>query len=125
MEAGQQTKEFVDRYLKKSTANAIIMGGNFNTPPILKPGEPYKVIRQFMNNACKEFTWIKFHLFKECLGPKFTIYGNLRNSFSYMYDPIIQDYIFYKSIHSGSITFANWFELPSFQKEVSITLSDH
>ena len=47
-------------------------------------------------------------------------------------DPIIQDYIFYKSIPSGSITFANWFELSSFhtdiiqdQKEVSITLSDH
>ena len=47
-------------------------------------------------------------------------------------DPIIQDYIFFKSIHSGSITFANWFELSSFhtdiiqdQKEVSITLSDH
>ena len=41
-------------------------------------------------------------------------------------------FIFYKNIHSGSITFANWFELLSFhtnviqdQKEVSITLSDH
>jgi len=79
MEADQQTKEFVDRYLKKSTADAIIMGGNFNTPPILKPGEPYKVIRQFMNNAWEEFTWIKFHLFKECLGSKFAMYGNLRN----------------------------------------------
>ena len=68
----------------------------FNTPPILKPGEPYDVIQQFMNNACQEFTWIKFHVFKECLGPKFAMYGNLRNLFSYMYDPIIQDYIFTK-----------------------------
>jgi len=85
MEADQQTEEFVDRYLKKSTTDAIILVGDFNTPPILKPGEPYDVIQQFMNNACKEFTWIKFHLFKECLGPKFAMYGNLRNSFSYMY----------------------------------------
>ena len=62
-----------------------------------------------MNNACEEFRWIKFHPFKECIGPKFATYGNQRNSFSYMYEPIIKDYIFYKSIHSGSITFANWF----------------
>ena len=90
------------------------------------------MIHQFMNNTCEEFTWSKFHPFKEYLKPKFATYVNQKNSFSYMHDPIIQDYIFYKSIHSGSITFANWFELPSFhtnvildQKEVSITLSDH
>ena len=29
-------------------------------------------------------------------------------------NPIIQDYIFFKSIHSGSITFANWFEYIQF-----------
>ena len=132
MEADQQTKEFVDRYLEKYTADAIILGGNFNTPPILKPGVPYKIIRQFMNNACEEFRWIKFHPFKECIGPKFATYGNQRNSFSYMHDPLIQDYIFYKRIHSGIRPFAYGFELPSFQtniiqnqKEVSITLSDH
>ena len=34
MEADQQTEEFFDRYLKKSTTNAIILVGDFNTPPI-------------------------------------------------------------------------------------------
>ena len=85
-----------------------------------------------MNNTCEEFTWSKFHPFKEYLRPKFATYVNQRNSFSYMHDPIIQDYIFYKSIHSGIRTFSFGFELPSIhtnviqnQKEVSITLSDH
>ena len=88
-----------------------------------------------MYNACKEFTGPrigKFHPFKECISTKFATYGNQRNSFSYMHDPIIQDYIFYKSIQFGIYTVANSFELPSFhtnviqdQKEVSITLSDH
>ena len=128
----KQVEELVDRFLKKSTADVIILGGDFNTPPILKPGEPYNMIHQFMNNACEAFTGSRFHPFRECLAPNFATYGNQRNSFSYMYDPLIQDYIFYKRIHSGISTFAFGFELPSFQtniiqnqKEVSITLSDH
>ena len=128
----KQVEELVDGYLKKSTADAIILGGDFNTPPISKPGEPYNMIHQFMNNACEDFTGSRLHPFRDCLDPMFATYGNQRNSFSYMYDPLIQDYIFYKSIHSGIRTFSFGFELPSFhtniiqnQKEVSITLSDH
>ena len=47
-------KENKNLFHKGSTADAIILGGDFNTPPILKPGEPYKMIRQFMDNACKD-----------------------------------------------------------------------
>merc|ERR1719148_579283 len=81
-------------------------------------GSMPNLIKKSWTVSSKEFTWSKFHPFKECLGPKFTTYGNQRNSFSYMYKAIIQDYIFYKSIHSGTITFANWFELPSFPTNV-------
>ena len=34
----KQAEELVDSYLKKSTADAVILGGDFNAPPILKPG---------------------------------------------------------------------------------------
>ena len=34
----KQAEELVDSYLKKSTADAIILGGDFNAPPILNPG---------------------------------------------------------------------------------------
>ena len=34
----KQAEELVDSYLKNSTADAVILGGDFNAPPILKPG---------------------------------------------------------------------------------------
>jgi len=124
----KQAEELVDSYLKKSTADAVILGGDFNAPPILKPGEPYYIIQQFMHNACEEL----FRQLKEWLLPKFATYGNQRNSFSYMYDPVTYDYIFHRSMNPTTITWANWFELPILntnitkaQKEVFITLSDH
>lgn len=124
----KQAEELVDSYLKKSTADAIILGGDFNAPPILKAGEPYFIIQQFMHNACEEL----FRQLKEWLLPKFATYGNQRNSFSYMYDPVTYDYIFHRSMNPQTLTWANWFELPIIntniteaQKEVFITLSDH
>ena len=124
----KQAEELVESYLKKSTADAVILGGDFNAPPILEPGTPYYIIQHFMQNACEEL----FRQLKEWLLPKFATYGNQRNSFSYMYDPVTYDYIFHKSMSPGTITWANWFELPILhtnisqaQKEVFITLSDH
>jgi len=124
----KQAEELVDSYLKKSTADAIILGGDFNAPPILKAGEPYFIIQQFMHNACEEL----FRRLKEWLLPKFATYGNQRNTFSYMYDPVTYDYIFHRSMNPQTLTWANWFELPILntniteaQKEVFITLSDH
>ena len=55
-------------------------------------GEPYYIIQQFMHNACEEL----FRQLKEWLLPKFATYGNQRNSFSYMYDPVTYDYIFHR-----------------------------
>ena len=37
----KQAEELVESYLKKSKADAIILGGDFNTPPILNPGIVY------------------------------------------------------------------------------------
>ncbi len=45
-----------------------------------------------MRNSAEEM----FHKLREWLTPKFATYGNQRNSFSYMYDPITYDYIFHK-----------------------------
>jgi len=124
----KQAEELVESYLKKSTADAIILGGDFNAPPILKEGEPYFIIQKFMQNACEEL----FRQLKEWLAPKFATYGNQRNSFSSNYDPVTYDYIFHRSMNPMTQVWANWFELPFLQtnitetqKEVFITLSDH
>jgi len=125
----KQAEELVESYLKKSTADAIILGGDFNAPPILKEGEPYFIIQKFMQNACEEL----FRQLKEWLAPKFATYANQRNSFSGgQYDPVTYDYIFHRSMNPWTQVWANWFELPFLQtnitetqKEVFITLSDH
>jgi len=124
----KQVEELMESHVKKSTADAVILGGDFNSPPKMEPGEPYEIVQRFMKNSAEEI----FSKLKEWLMPKFATYGNQRNSFSYMYDPTTYDYIFHKSMSAETLTWTNWFELPflqalieAAQKEVSITLSDH
>ena len=73
---------------------SLILGGDFNSPPIMEPEQPYQIIQKYMKNSAAEF-WQKL---EEWLLPKFATYGNQRNSFSYMYDPITYDYIFHKRL---------------------------
>lgn len=88
----KQVEELMESYVKKSTADVIILGGDFNTPPKMDVGQPYEIIQRFMKNSAEEI----FAKLKEWLMPKFATYGNQRNSFSYMYEPITYDYIFHK-----------------------------
>jgi len=124
----KQVEELMENYIKKSTADAVILGGDFNAPPSMAPGEPYRIIQDFMHNSAEQF----FNQLKEWLLPKFATYGNARNSFSYTYDPITYDYVFHRGMNNRTITWTNFFELPFLQtniteaqKEVFITLSDH
>ena len=119
----KQAEELVESYLKKSTADAVILGGDFNAPPILEPGTPYYVIQKFMQNVCeKSFCQLK----------EFATYGNQRNYFSYMEEPVTFDYIFHKGMSPGTKTLADWSEFLILRtniinqaQEVSIPLSDH
>ena len=90
----KQVEELMDSFIKNSKADAVILGGDFNTPPLMDPGQPYEIIQRYMNNSCAEF-WAKM---EEWLLPKFATYGNARNSFSYTYDPITYDYVFHKRL---------------------------
>jgi len=124
----KQVEELMDSFIKNSKADAVILGGDFNTPPLMDPGQPYEIIQRYMKNSCAEF-WAKM---EEWLLPKFATYGNARNSFSYTYDPITYDYVFHKSNNANTTIWVNWFGLPLLQtritqaqKETFITLSDH
>ena len=83
----------MESYIKKSKADAVILGGDFNTPPLMDPGQPYEIIQRYMKNSCAEF-WAKM---EEWLLPKFATYGNAHNSFSYIYNHITYHYVFHKS----------------------------
>ena len=49
----KQAEELVDSYLKKSTADAVILGGDFNAPPILKPG----ILHYILTYILVVFSW--------------------------------------------------------------------
>ena len=88
----KQVEELMEKHVKQSKADAIILGGDFNAAPDMKRDEPYEIIQRFMKNSAAE-VW---HKLQEWLTPKFATYGNERNSFSYTYAPITYDYVFHK-----------------------------
>ncbi len=57
-------------------------------------GAPYATVRQHMINSIEDF----FYKLNDWLDAKYATYGNTQNTFSgFVFDPIIYDYIFYKT----------------------------
>lgn len=117
----KQVRELVDSYLSKSTADIVILGGDFNAEP---QDSPYQMIKKLMQNCVQEL----FYKWDEWLKPRFATYGNERNTFSGggAQKPIIYDYIFHFS--AKNISWTNWFDLPWMtltQNGTSFSLSDH
>ncbi len=78
--------------------------GTFFPPFFCNQGKPYHMIRNYMKNSIEEI----FYKLKAWLGPRFATYGNRANTFSYMFDPIIYDYIFHRSNRDGVVVWTNW-----------------
>lgn len=121
----KQVHELMNSYVRKSKADVVLLGGDFNAPPVFKEGEPYQMIRDYMTNCVEEL----YYKLKQWLQPKFATYGNQANTFSRQFGPIIYDYIFHKSNTDDISVYTNWFELPLFKtllnRTESISLSDH
>jgi len=75
------------------------------------------MLRRFMTNCIEEI----FYKVNEWMDAKFATYGNAQNTFSgNVYDPIIYDYIFYKTNSNKASVYTNWFELPLFKTKLLI-----
>lgn len=75
------------------------------------------MLRRYMTNCIEEI----FYKVNEWMDAKFATYGNLQNTFSgHVYDPIIYDYIFYKTNSNRATAYTNWFELPLFKTKLLI-----
>ena len=75
------------------------------------------MLRQHMTNCIEEI----FYKLNEWMDAKFATYGNIENTFSgHKYDPIIYDYIFYKTNSDKARAYTNWFELPLFKTKLLI-----
>ena len=115
-----QVEELMSTYIEKSDADAVILGGDFNSAPTNNPGEPFQIIKsRGMVNSVQEI----FYKLDEWLHPKFATYANIRNTFSYMYTPVVYDYIFHRSNSKHTLCWTNWFDSPLFTTR--ILLSEH
>jgi len=124
----KQVHQLVDEILKSSTADAIILGGDFNTGPEFTAGTPYQIIQEYMENCIEDI----YYKLRAWLDPKFATYANARNTFSAgIGDPIIYDYIFHRNQNRSVVhVWTNWFEMPFFStllsnENKSISFSDH
>ena len=110
-----QVEELMNSYIGKSTADVVILGGDFNSPPTNNPGEPFQIIKsKGMKNSIQEI----FYKLDEWLHPKFATYANTRNNFSNMYTPITYDYIFHRTNSNLTTSWTNWFDLPLFTTRI-------
>ena len=121
----KQVEELMEKHVRTSKADAIILGGDFNFPPNPIQNHPYEIILRDMKNCASE-------VLQELNSDKFATYGNPKNSYSFMEPPMIADYIFLKSNNPQTFVQVQNFELPNLQTIVHknhklqyISLSDH
>jgi endonuclease/exonuclease/phosphatase family metal-dependent hydrolase len=113
----KQVEELVGTFINRSTADIVLLGGDFNAGPDMSEGSPYEMLRRLMTNCVEEI----FYKVNEWMDAKFATYGNGENTFSgHLYDPIIYDYIFFKMNTDKARVYTNWFELPLFKTKLLI-----
>ena len=100
-----QVQELVS-WVNNSNADFVILGGDFNTDPLDKETS-YSNLKKLMISSMEEF----FLDIKEWLIPKRATYGNPRNSYSYMWPPVLYDYIWHKA-RGHNMIWTNLFEVP-------------
>jgi len=93
-------------WVGQSTADVVILGGDFNTDP--KDNETsYHNLKRAMTSSMEEF----FLDIKEWLVPSKATYGNPRNTYSYMYSPVLYDYIWHKA-NEHHLVWTSLFDIP-------------
>jgi len=84
-----QIEDLLEKYILKSEADIVILGGDFNAVPSMEKGSPYQMIQEHMTNCIEEING---------LGSNFATYGNMKNTFTGGKEmPVIYDYIFHRA----------------------------
>lgn len=128
-----QVKELV-KFVEKSDADFVILGGDFNADPKVNGKETtYHDVKKIMTNSIEEF----FKKIEAWLNPKKATYANPQNNYSNKFHPVLYDYIFHKA-KGPNIIWTNWFKIPFLKTlkllgtnstkgntETEVSLSDH
>jgi len=117
----KQVEELMDKYVSASTAQGVVLAGDFNTAPIQEPGEPYQIIRDKMINCVEEI----YYKLREWLSPDYYTYGNHQNTYTRgSPDAATIDYVFHKSNCNRTAVWTNIFKLPYFKTIIFRQLLD-
>lgn len=116
-----KVKELVG-WVDNSNADFVILGGDFNTDPEDKETS-YHNLKNSMVSSMEEFfldikvrhCLSKLHISylsstQEWLCPSRATYGNPKNTYSYMYAPVLYDYIWHRS-NRWNMIWTNFFEV--------------
>jgi len=119
-----QVKQLVET-IKKSEADFVILGGDFNADPVVNKEETtLKDINDLMVSSVNEV----FNKIKDWLIPTRATYGNPANSYSFKYGPVHYDYIFHKANHNNTM-WTSLFDIPVFKtrkdEQHEVSFSDH
>jgi len=122
-----QADELLDQ-IKKSSADFIILGGDFNASPMMEGDKTYHKIKEVMTDAFQEI----MASIKAWLDPEYATFGHLRNTYTGgKKEPTIYDYIFHKrNTEEPAMIWTKWFFLPFLNTirsydNSTISLSDH
>jgi len=102
----EQVKQLVE-VIKKSEADFVILGGDFNADPVVNKEETtLKDINNLMVSSIEEIS----QKIKDWLIPQKATYGNPANTYSFKYHPVHYDFIFHKANH-GNTMWTNFFDV--------------
>jgi len=95
--------------VRTSKADFKLLGGDFNSDPrAVTHGEnTYLQLKKDMSSSMEEF----FKRITEWLIPSRATYGNPRNTYSNMYQPVLYDYIWHRT-QPGNLVLTNLFDIP-------------
>uniref|UniRef100_A0A0K2VF09 sphingomyelin phosphodiesterase n=1 Tax=Lepeophtheirus salmonis TaxID=72036 RepID=A0A0K2VF09_LEPSM len=103
-----QVSELVRNGVQRSTADVVILGGDFNASPDSKP---YEFIKRYMRSTALDI----LKILKALFDPVISTYANPKNTWSYnISDPIMYDHIFYKINNHDLLVWTNIFSVPLF-----------
>jgi len=116
----KQVRELMDKWISKSKADVVLLGGDFNAGPVEEDGSPFETVRKEMQNEIEEV----LYKLRRWLQPEYTTYGNPDNTFSgQKYDPIMYDYIFRRTNSPEKVSvWTSLFKLPMFKTKVKKSL---
>ena len=113
----KQVHQLMDKWISNSTADVVILGGDFNAAPEDDKNSVYQIVKRHMKNSAEEM----YSKNNEWIEDTFATYGNPSNTFTGgKYHPKTYDFIFWRVNNpEGLNVHISFFKLPLYKARIS------